>query len=195
MAARRVASVPGALGLPERDPLDGEGVHPQALPEDISRRSLDPASAGHGHPIHADPSSSADSLRSSSGDRPYFIFIAFEAERAGIIFDRRVALVERDAVRTKRRHPRRLRSNGRSSLLRRYFPTTVARLPCSTPMIAIGGIFSYYLILQGASGYLAPPQQQLVGIFRSHRRYRRFGIFRRALHRPDRHDHEERCGT
>lgn len=98
-------------------------------------------------------------LQVGSGDRPYFIFIAFG--RAGwIIFDRALHWSARsvrfaNAVTRGAYCPRSLVTAAT------VFPTMLDFLLYS--MIAIGGIF-YYLIFRG-QWYLAPPQQQLIGIF------------------------------
>jgi lipopolysaccharide transport system permease protein len=98
-------------------------------------------------------------LQVGSGDRPYFIFIAFG--RAGwIIFDRALHWSTRsvrlaNAVVRGVHVPRSLVSAAT------IFPTMMDFLLYS--LIAIVGVF-YYLIFRG-HWYLAPPQQQVIGIF------------------------------
>src|SRR5919197_891829 len=98
-------------------------------------------------------------LQVASGDRPYFIYIAFG--RAGwMIFDRSLHWSAR-AVRFARSTIRGLHCPRSLVLAATAFPTMMDFLLYS--LVAIIGLF-YFLVVKGA-WYLAPPQQMVVGFF------------------------------
>jgi homopolymeric O-antigen transport system permease protein len=97
-------------------------------------------------------------LQVGSGDRPYFIFIAFG--RAGwMIFDRALHWSAR-AVRFARSTVRGLHCPRSLVLAATAFPTLMDFLLYS--IVAIIGLL-YFLVVKG-TWYLAPPQQMVVGV-------------------------------